>query len=286
MRSNQLNNQQFKLKQKHEEIILLLTISTFIFCGCSDDDKDNGPKTYVLNLPSYETHTLDLGDVENPIDTWSSSYEDQGTTYTTNYFQTLLTDNSKIFEFDCISSDSYGFGSDGFAFTNCTINDCPDFSVYDYRAIPKKGVSSNTYVVVGAAGYKVGSNSDKEVSIRFKDNENPNKTEDYQVKGLYVTNCVYAYKSMKEGSSIFSGLDKFEANDSFKLKIHNFDKTKMVECDLAEGTNILTTWKWVDLTALGETNGLKFTMISTKVNDWGPMTPTYFCLDGITLIED
>ncbi|WP_368125090.1 DUF4465 domain-containing protein, partial [Bacteroides faecis] len=256
------------------------------FCGCSDDDKDNGPKTYVLNLPSYETHTLDLGDVENPIDTWSSSYEDQGTTYTTNYFQTLLTDNSKIFEFDCISSDSYGFGSDGFAFTNCTINDCPDFSVYDYRAIPKKGVSSNTYVVVGAAGYKVGSNSDKEVSIRFKDNENPNKTEDYQVKGLYVTNCVYAYKSMKEGSSIFSGLDKFEANDSFKLKIHNFDKTKMVECDLAEGTNILTTWKWVDLTALGETNGLKFTMISTKVNDWGPMTPTYFCLDGITLIED
>lgn len=168
-----------------KKLFLLLTISTFIFCGCSDDDKDNGPKTYVLNLPSYETHTLDLGDVENPVDTWSSSYEDQGTTYTTNYFQTLLTDNSKIFEFDCISSDSYGFGSDGFAFTNCTINDCPDFSVYDYRAIPKKGVSSNTYVVVGAAGYKVGSNSDKEVSIRFKDNENPNKTEDYQVKGLY-----------------------------------------------------------------------------------------------------
>lgn len=286
MRSNQLNNQQFKLKQKHEEIIFTFNDIHIYFCGCSDDDKDNGPKTYVLNLPSYETHTLDLGDVENPVDTWSSSYEDQGTTYTTNYFQTLLTDNSKIFEFDCISSDSYGFGSDGFAFTNCTINDCPDFSVYDYRAIPKKGVSSNTYVVVGAAGYKVGSNSDKEVSIRFKDNENPNKTEDYQVKGLYVTNCVYAYKSMKEGSSIFSGLDKFEANDSFKLKIHNFDKTKMVECDLAEGTNILTTWKWVDLTALGETNGLKFTMISTKVNDWGPMTPTYFCLDGITLIED
>ena len=55
---------------------------------------------------------------------------------------------------------------------------------------------------------------------------------------------------MKEGSSIFSGLDKFEANDSFKLKIHNFDKTKMVECDLAEGTNILTTWKLVDLTDL------------------------------------
>ena len=43
-----------------KKLFLLLTISTFIFCGCSDDDKDNGPKTYVLNLPSYETHTLDL----------------------------------------------------------------------------------------------------------------------------------------------------------------------------------------------------------------------------------
>lgn len=52
-----------------KKLFLLLTISTFIFCGCSDDDKDNGPKTYVLNLPSYETHTLDLGDVENPVDT-------------------------------------------------------------------------------------------------------------------------------------------------------------------------------------------------------------------------
>lgn len=26
-----------------KKLFLLLTISTFIFCGCSDDDKDNGP---------------------------------------------------------------------------------------------------------------------------------------------------------------------------------------------------------------------------------------------------
>lgn len=79
--------------------------------------------------------------------------------------------------------------------------------------------------------------ADKEVAIRFKDSENKNKTEDYHIKGLYVTNCVYTYNSMKEGSSMFSGLDKFDKNDSFKLTIYNLNKTQKVECYLAEGTN-------------------------------------------------
>lgn len=266
-----------------KKLSLFLLVSVFAFCGCSDDDD---AKTYVLSLPNYETHTLDLGDTKNPVDQWSTSYEYEGQTYITNYFQTQLTDNNKIFEFDCVSSDAYGFGSDSFAFTNCTVNDCPNFSLYDYRAITKKGVNNNTYVIVGASGYKVGANSDKEVAIRFKDSENKNKTEDYHIKGLYVTNCVYTYNSMKEGSSMFSGLDKFDKNDSFKLTIYNLNKTQKVECYLAEGTNFVTTWKWVDLTSLGETDGLKFELTTTKKNDYGPMTPSYFCLDGITLIED
>lgn len=270
-----------------KKLSLFLLVSVFAFCGCSnDDDSDNNDAvTYVLSLPDYETHTLDLGDTKNPADTWSTSYDYEGQTYVTNYFQTLLTDNSKIFEFDCVSSDAYGFGSDGFAFTNCTANNCPDFANYDYRAVSKIGVNNNTYITAGAAGYKVGSNSNKEVAIRFKDNDNTNTTDEYQVKGLFVTNCVYTYNSMKERSAIFNGLDKFESSDSFKLIIYNLNKTQKVECSLAEGTNLLTTWKWVDLTSLGETEGLKFELTTTKKDQYGPMTPTYFCLDGITLIE-
>lgn len=137
-----------------KKLSLLLLLSVFVFCGCSDDDDT---KTYVLSLPNYETHTLDMGDQENPDDSWSVS-SDWGTT---NYKYNLLTDASGIFEFDCVSS-TYGFYSDSFAFTNCTEKDCPDFATYDYRAITKKGVINNTYVIVGAAGYKIGKNSDKE----------------------------------------------------------------------------------------------------------------------------
>lgn len=261
-----------------KKLSLLLLLSVFVFCSCGDDDDT---KTYVLNLPNYETHTLDFGDTKNPEEHWTSVYNG----VTTNYYHTILTDNSNLFEFDCISSDNYGFGSDGFAFTNCTVDGCKDFELYDYRAITKKGVTNNTYVIVGAGGYGTGPNYDKTVSIRFKDVDNSNELESYRVKGLYVTNSVIAYYSMKDGTGIYGEDEIFKSNDSFKLTIYNMDKTMHVDCYLAEGTNILNQWKWIDLTALGETTGLKFELKSTKENQYGAMTPTYFCLDGIT-IED
>ena len=44
-----------------KKLSLFLLVSVFAFCGCSDDDD---AKTYVLSLPNYETHTLDLGDTK------------------------------------------------------------------------------------------------------------------------------------------------------------------------------------------------------------------------------
>lgn len=252
---------------------LFLLVSLFAFYGCSDDNDEikggDDVKTYVLNLPNYEAETFNLGDLESPDESWTDSYNSQ-------YKKNLLTDNSQIFEFDGISvcyppSTTFGFASDSFAFTNCTTG--------NYSAVTKKGVSNNTYVAVGASGYE-------EVAIRFKNNSNPNEKEDYTVKGLYITNSYYAYSSMKDGAGYYGELEIFGKDDSFKLTIYNLDKTKSVECYLAEGTNLLTTWKWVDLTSLGETEGLKFKLTTTKNDDYGPMTPSYFCLDGITLIED
>lgn len=257
-----------------KKLSLLMLLSVFVFWGCSNDDDEE--VRHILSLPDYEAETIDLGDTQHPVDTWSTSYDYAGQTYTTNYFHTLLTDKSNIFEFDCTSSDIYGFGSDAFAFTNCTSG--------NYSAVTKKGVNNNTYVVVGASGYKVGSNSDTEVSIRFKNSNNTN----YSVKGLFITNSTYAYTSMTEGTPLYHNQgkeDKFDTTDSFKLTIYNLDKTMHVDCYLAEGTNILTEWKWINLSALGETKGLKFALTSTKEDEYGMMTPAYFCLDGITLIE-
>lgn len=243
--------------------LLLLLAVTLAFAGCSNDDKE---KTHVLDLPTYATETLYMGDFSNPVKTW----EVKGDGWTTNYIQTLLTDNSKLFEFDCISTKEYGFGSDAFGFTNATSG--------NYSAVTKKGVSNGTYVVVGAAGYE-------DVVIRFKDDEatSSKKYDDYIVKGLYITNSVFAYNSMKNGDAFIG--DPFKTNDWYKVTIYNADKSQKIEVTLAEGTNLLTEWKWVDLTSLGETTGLSFSISGSRNNDWGITIPTYFCLDGITLSE-
>ncbi len=260
-----------------KKLSLFLLISVFAFCGCSDNDdetKGGDKKEVTISFENLltEPETLYLGDTKHPAETWILG--------DTPCYLTYLLDNTKIFEFDCVSSSTYGFGMDAFGFTNLTSG--------NYSAVPKKGVKNNTYVIVGASGYKIGANNNKEAAIRFKDNNNSNNLKAYQVKGLFVTNCMYAYNSMKEGTDYFhehDEEDKFDSNDSFKVIIYNIDKTKKVEYYLAQGTNLVDEWKWVDLTSLGETEGLKFELRTTKNNDWGAMTPTYFCLDSITLIE-
>lgn len=248
-----------------KKLSLLLLVSVFAFSGCSNDDDT---KTYVLSLPDYQAESLYLGDSENFDSQWNDSYENINNKH-------LLSDNSKVFEFDCLTvsydkGTTFGFGSDSFAFTNKTSG--------DYSAITKKGVSNQTYIITGASGYS-------DISIRFKDNENPKELEDYRVKGIYVTNSAFAYNSMKDGAGYYGEEEIFGANDSFKLTIYNLEKTQSVEVYLAQGTNLLNEWKWVDLTSLGETKGLKFELKTTKTNEYGPMTPYYFCLDGIT-VED
>lgn len=237
--------------------LLWLFAALFVFVGCDDD---NEKTKYALDLPTLEANTEYVGDIENPVETWDE--------YGTTYFYTTTTDKSKIFEFDCTSSVAYGVYG-GFEFTNLTSG--------QNSAITKKGVKNQTYVTGNYNAY-----SSKEAAIRFKDNLDKSKSKEYTVKGIYVTNCYYAYNGMKNGDGYAR---KFEEGDWFKLTIYNLDKSKKVEVSLADGTNILEEWKWVDLTPLGETSGLKFELASSDVNEHGMKTASYFCIDGITIEE-
>ena len=40
-------------------------------------------------------------------------------------------------------------------------------------------------------------------------------------------------------------------------------------------------WQWVELSTLGEIDGLQFALETTKKNSWGATTPSYFCIDNI-----
>ena len=103
------------------------------------------------------------------------------------------------------------------------------------------------------------------------------------VEGFYVTNTTYAYLSMRDGDSYSTAFDE---DDWFKLTIYALDSTysqtgDYVDFYLAEGTDFLSTWEWVDLTGLGVVYGLEFELTSSDIGIYGMNTPAYFAMDNL-----
>lgn len=103
------------------------------------------------------------------------------------------------------------------------------------------------------------------------------------VPGMYVTNNVYAYSSMKNGDDIAG--DPFTTGDWFKLTIsgslNGTPVNTTVDFILGQDTAILTEWTYVDLSTLGEIDELSFNMFGTRNGEYGLNTPTYFCIDNL-----
>jgi len=158
---------------------------------------------------------------------------------------------------------------DGFVYSNVTDNTTPGYT-NQYSAITGKGVNNSNNYVVAYPGYSTGYIAVPTNSI---------------VHGAYFTNTTYAALDMQNGS-MFS--KKFEDGDFFKLIITGRNaanqSTGSVVVDLANGTNILTQWLWVDLSGLGLVSKLEFGFDSSDVGAWGINTPTYFAMDNLTYI--
>ena len=114
------------------------------------------------------------------------------------------------------------------------------------------------------------------------------------------TNTTYDYLAIKDGNdgagdySIIKGPFSNKDNDWLKLTATGYkaDGSKIGSIDfyLADFRNnkqeIVNTWQWFDWSGIKEADYITFEMSSTDNNDNGQMnTPSYFCLDGITLIE-
>lgn len=111
------------------------------------------------------------------------------------------------------------------------------------------------------------------------------------VCGLYVTNNVYAVKSMKCGDGFAY---KFGYGDSLMLTIQGFNggiATGSINYYLADfrtpdSAYIVDEWKWVNTSSLGTVDSLAFSLTTSDVGLYGPNTPMYFCIDDIKLGTD
>lgn len=115
-----------------------------------------------------------------------------------------------------------------------------------------------------------------------------------QVNGVWVTNSTYAYNSMKLGDSFAKQFGGTSGNDTdwFKLTIKNYyggvltgDSVDFYLADYRFTNNsqdyIVRDWSWVDLSSLGNTDSLQFTLSSTDNGAWGMNTPAFFCIDDL-----
>jgi hypothetical protein len=171
------------------------------------------------------------------------------------------------------SNDSGWESWDGFAYANLTDTTAEGFAA-QYNAIPGSGVDgSQIYAVVYCSAYAAAP---------------PTITLDFEqiVTGAYFTNTNWAYYSMKNGDDFAK---KFEEGDEFLLTVTGIDATgavtDTVDFKLADGENIVNTWTWVDLSALGVVKQLTFSLSSTDNGAYGMNTPAYFCMDDFNKVK-
>lgn len=112
------------------------------------------------------------------------------------------------------------------------------------------------------------------------------------ITGCYVTNNLWAYQNMLYGDATATAFGGPTGNDPdwFKLtatgKNANGQTVGTAEFYLADYrfTNndedyVLNTWEWFDLSTLGEVASVSFSLSSSKNDNYGMITPAYFCMD-------
>lgn len=178
------------------------------------------------------------------------------------------------------SFSDYGFGM-GFTYSSLTDITTPGST--NNSAITGEGVYTNAYFTVNTGGEFIGIPSE----ITFKDGKA------YKAKECYVTNSTYAYHAIKDhndGNGQYGMVKEWGEDDWFKLTITGYNgdtETGHIDFLLADGMNIVNTWQKIDLSSLGEVTSISFSLSSTD-NDpsWGMNTPSYFCLDQLTVTEE
>ena len=115
----------------------------------------------------------------------------------------------------------------------------------------------------------------------------------HTVTGCYITNNLWAYQDVLEGSMGQTPFGGLSGNDPDWFKLTATGKNASGQTvgtldfyladyrfDNPEDDYVLETWEWFDLSPLGPVATISFSLSSTKNNYGGMITPAYFCMDN------
>lgn len=247
-----------------KKLSFLFLLSVFALWSCDDDDNDVLEQDDVV--VSFEGR---LSEAESEFKT-TEGVEENG------YRKTAFRDAKGLLEFSHYYSNDWGFGG-GFTYTNKTDRTTPGFS--NISAITGKGKAGKVYLTANANSY-----TPAQVTNLQPD--------EYEFEGAWITNTTYAYLAVKDGNA-GSGIPvkKFQAGDWFKVTAVGYKaddselgRVDFYLADFRDGkAKIVDTWEWFDWSPIEEAAYIRFELSSTDNGEWGMNTPSYFCLDGITL---
>lgn len=117
-----------------------------------------------------------------------------------------------------------------------------------------------------------------------------------KLSGVAITNNTYAYLSMRDGDFVAKqfGGESGDDPDFLKVIFRGYlsgapvgDSVAFYLADFRFEDNsldyIVKDWQWVDLSALGKVDSVVYDMESSDVGEFGINTPTYFCIDDLTM---
>jgi len=173
-------------------------------------------------------------------------------------------------------NDLYSCCWNGFTYSNQTDTTTAGY-LNDRSAVTGDGQG------VGQDNYAVGYTGNGGSTMTFSNAQT--------VLGGYFTNTTYGYLAMAngdDGNATPYVKGPFAAGDFFNLTITGLDALGgdllSLSFALADGTNVLDTWAWQDLSSLGEVYGLRFELSSSDVGAFGMNTPAYFAMDSISIV--
>ncbi len=226
---------------------------------------------------SAENVVLDLSNPGEPIeydenDVWTRVYDNTATVYAQEFLFTHTVN---------VEYHSYN----GFVASKTTLITGSAGTDDQFGCMAKGGVAGEgtPYLVAYWDSYADSNLDEKSCKVYL--------SSPYYAVGCYVCSSPYAYYTIQKGNGYAR---KFEQGDWFKLVAHGLDgqdkETGTVEyyladyrSDNADEWTLNDSWQWLDLSSLGQVASIYFTMESSDTGEWGMNTPSYFCLDKLTV---
>ncbi|MDE6497382.1 MAG: DUF4465 domain-containing protein [Muribaculaceae bacterium] len=241
--------------------IFFALIAAGAFSSCVSDDK----KTDVDWVPEFSDF--------NSQGYWTDCYK-PGTTGVV-VSDMLFSHSVESYDYDGVTYSSW------FGFCPSKVNDTADHSddwtSHQWASIAGGGVGGPDSPYIVACWNTTNANS---CTLSLADHGV------FYPDDLYVTNTTYGYYAMKNGTAFSRA---FGPDDRCMLEITGYlngvKKFSTIEIFLARGTDILDTWKNIEVSKLGSVDTMVFTMTSTDSGQWGMNTPAYFCIGSMGYTE-